>query len=144
MTGPRKRSKMQSCLRHAGTFATMSRRRAAEVFVEGGPGGPCANGLCRLWPGTDFYAATYCTGELALDWTIPAAQLVSISYSVPVMVTVDLETKEVTRVRIIGEGITADREGFSENAETFGRVRESDEQRAYDVAENADWPGWES
>jgi hypothetical protein len=73
-TEPRKRSKWETCEKHGPWFAGQSRYRIAECFVEGGPGGDCyrggcEGGRCRLWPGTDFYAADYCRGELELDWT---------------------------------------------------------------------------
>jgi hypothetical protein len=76
-TKTRKGSKWQMCEKHAPWFAGESRYRIAECFVEGGPGGDhyaggCERGTCRLWPGTDYYAAEYCTGELALDWTARA------------------------------------------------------------------------
>jgi hypothetical protein len=67
----RKHTKFEICGHHAPWFAYATRARTAETFVEGGPGGEqgCKDGLCRLWPGTDFYCAEYCHGELELDWT---------------------------------------------------------------------------
>lgn len=71
----RERSRWTFCDRHAGWFAGESRERIAETFVEGGPGMDppgCSGGVCRLWPGTDFYTAEYATGgtvEAVLDWT---------------------------------------------------------------------------
>jgi hypothetical protein len=71
MTKERKITKWEICDYHAGWFAGESRRRIAETFVEGGPGGmgTCRDGKCRLWPGRDFYVSDICTSELDLDWT---------------------------------------------------------------------------
>ena len=71
MTRERKHTKFEICERHREWFAGESRYRKAEVFVEGGPAGKagCEGGMCRLWPGTDFYVPEICHDELELDWT---------------------------------------------------------------------------
>ena len=68
----RKVTKTQFCDRHAPWFALSPRYRKIECMVEGGPGGwtpGCSGGTCRLWPGTDIFTPSVCTGELSLDWT---------------------------------------------------------------------------
>lgn len=71
MNTPRKRTKFQFCDHHEPMFAANTRRRNAETCLEGGwaNGGACSGGLCRLWPGTDFYTETICHEEWKLDWT---------------------------------------------------------------------------
>lgn len=74
-TKTRKISKWEICDKHAPWFTGETRRRIAETFVEGGPGGNrwrggCEGGTCRLWPGRDYYIEEICDGgELALEWT---------------------------------------------------------------------------
>ena len=70
---PRKHSRYELCSRHAPWFVGVSRRRALECFVEGGPAGSmrgaCTGGKCRLWPGTDVFVPDVCHAEMDLDWT---------------------------------------------------------------------------
>jgi hypothetical protein len=71
----RKHTKFAYCEKHAPMFAGETRYRQAETCVEGGwaYGGPCEGGVCRLWPGRDFFVAEICTSEYELDWTkVPA------------------------------------------------------------------------
>lgn len=66
----RKHTKFQTCERHRWLDGE-SRYRRAEFFMEGGPASStkCSGGCCRIWPGTDIFHASICTGEYALDWT---------------------------------------------------------------------------
>lgn len=68
---PRKHTRFVICQRHSGWFAGKTRYRTAECFAEGGPGGMagCRDGLCRIWPGRDFFIEELCYGEMELDWT---------------------------------------------------------------------------
>lgn len=70
---PRKISKFVICERHASWFAGETRYRTAECFAEGGPGSVkgCAGGVCRLWPGRDFYIEELCHSEMELEWATP-------------------------------------------------------------------------
>ena len=73
---------------------------------------------------------------------------ISISYSVPVQVIVDLDTGTVDRVVVIDEDITADRNGFAENADTYTPATPEQITAAYDIAEGVDtgaveWPAWD-
>ena len=56
----RRRTVFEPCPKHRSWFASCTRYRCAEVFVEGGPAGSaCGGGLCRMKPGTDFYSPTF-------------------------------------------------------------------------------------
>lgn len=76
----RKRTRFVFCDRHRPWFeACGGRARQIECLVEGGPGGwspGCEGGRCRLWPGTDTFEASICTGEMEagpetpLAWTL--------------------------------------------------------------------------
>lgn len=70
---------------------------------------------------------------------------VSISYTVPVQVIVDLDSGEVERVVVIDEGITADKgDGYSENVDTYESVTKEQAARAYEIADGgAEWPSWD-
>lgn len=62
---------------------------------------------------------------------------IDITYRVPVSVIVDIETGEVTRVRVMDESI----EEWATYAASPG---ERDAMtRAYEIAAEADWPAWE-
>lgn len=70
----RKITKFASCSKHEGLWQGMTRRRRAEFYMEGGPagppyGGPCRDGLCQLWPGTDLFTASICASEYKMPWT---------------------------------------------------------------------------
>lgn len=65
------------------------------------------------------------------------SETVEVFYRVPVCVTVDLAAVEVTRVRVWDEAP-------EQWANFAGSPGERDAMtRAYDVAEDADWPAWE-
>lgn len=72
MALPRKITKFQLCARHARYDYYVTKRRLAEIFDEGGFAtlrGCDPEQPCRMWPGTDFFVASYCMGEANLDWT---------------------------------------------------------------------------
>jgi len=56
-----------------------------------------------------------------------------IAGTVPISVTVDLETGQVTEVRVIDEEVTLDPAPDGDR----------DYARAVEAAEDADWPAWE-
>jgi hypothetical protein len=69
---------------------------------------------------------------------------VSIAYSVPVQVIVDLDSGEVDRVVVIDEGIEADKDGFSEDADEYRPITAEQKARAYEIADGgAEWPSWD-
>lgn len=68
---------------------------------------------------------------------------ISVAYRVPVQVVVDLDTGEVTRVVVIDESVEADRDGYTEDADTYHPAAPADVDRAYALAADAMWPGWE-
>lgn len=85
MPEPRKRTRFQTCERHAWLMAERRERRA-EFFVEGGPAhdpgdGGCRGGVCRLWPGRDLFVEDICHGEFELDWTASDARTYPVAYT---------------------------------------------------------------
>lgn len=71
----------------------------------------------------------------------------SISYTVPVQVIVNLETGRVTRVVVLDELVEPDESskgGFYEVVDDQNRVpRQAEIDKAYRLAEDADWPAWD-
>lgn len=69
----------------------------------------------------------------------------SIPYTVPVQVIVDLDTGTVDRVVVIDESIAKDRspDGFVEEFDGKGAYKTTDVDRAFEIAESKDWPRWE-
>jgi hypothetical protein len=63
---------------------------------------------------------------------------VQLSYSVPVLVTVDTEAQEVTRVEVLDESVQLSRV-YDDAAEELTKK----EREALDIAETSDWPAWE-
>ena len=57
--------------------------------------------------------------------------IVQLHYTAPVIVEVDLETREVIRVNVADEDVKFD-----------GSNAEEREIKARQIAEKADWPGW--
>lgn len=56
----RKNTVFEPCPLHASMYASVDRRRRAEVMVEGGwAGSLCADVRCRMKPGTDFFTADF-------------------------------------------------------------------------------------
>jgi hypothetical protein len=56
----RRHTVFEPCPKHSSWFASCTRYRRAEVFIEGGPAGwPCGGGLCEMKPGADFYSSTF-------------------------------------------------------------------------------------
>jgi hypothetical protein len=68
---------------------------------------------------------------------------VNISYTCPVQVIVDLDTGEIDRVIVIDEGITAEPDGFAEDADEYKPVGGHQKARAFAIAEAAEWPSWD-
>lgn len=71
---------------------------------------------------------------------------VDVWYTVPVVVTVDLETGDVDRVRVYDESISA--EPFAGYDEDGGDLVGRPDgpillRQAADLANGADWPAWE-
>jgi hypothetical protein len=91
---------------------------APPVAVDGQPG-PGLDQLERITPG----------------------RLVSVAYTVGLQVEVDLDAGTVTRVRLTDD-ITPDRDGYSEDLDTYQPLSPIDPARAaaYVVAESAMWP----
>lgn len=81
-------------------------------------------------------------GLVQLERITPGRR-VSVAYSVGLQVEVDLDAGEIFRVRVT-EDITPDRDGYSEDIDTFRPLSSIDPARdaAYAVAETAIWPGW--
>jgi hypothetical protein len=65
---------------------------------------------------------------------------ISIAYTVPVQVVVDLDTTRVTRVVVIDEDVTSDRNGYHD---TGAHCTLEQAAAAYAVAETSPWPGWD-
>jgi hypothetical protein len=60
MSGLRQHTVFEPCEFHESWYASETRRRRAEVMVEGGWGGsPCPGRKCRMKPGTDFFEAGF-------------------------------------------------------------------------------------
>jgi hypothetical protein len=68
---------------------------------------------------------------------------ISIAYTAPVQVIVDLDTRRVTRVVVIDEDVTPDRNGYRDNHDTLERCTLEQAAAAYAVAETSPWPGWD-
>ena len=72
------------------------------------------------------------------------AKRVTVSYAVPLMVTVNLETSEVERVRVVGDGIFPQPDDYAEDAETFRPATQDEVDAAYRIANSgAVWPSWD-
>jgi hypothetical protein len=71
---------------------------------------------------------------------------ISIAYTVPVLVIVDVDTKRVTRVVVIYEGVTPDRNGYRDNHDTGEHCNLQQAAVAYAIAETSPWSsrdiGW--
>jgi len=70
---------------------------------------------------------------------------ISVSYSVPVQVIVDLDTGRVDRVVVIDESVEQDPGGYIADADSYEAInnpQRTDVIRAYEIAERAVWPGW--
>lgn len=65
--------------------------------------------------------------------------IVFVSFNVPVLAEVDLESGSVVRVRVDDEAVGAPSGTFS----IEGAVTVDDRQRATAIAELEDWPAWE-
>lgn len=73
--------------------------------------------------------------------------IVSIAYTVPVQVWVDMETNKITRVTVVDESIERDEDGYFE---VMGEPQPSSERltaalkaAAYETADgDGMWPGW--
>jgi len=70
-----------------------------------------------------------------------------VEYNVPVLVQVDTETREVTRVIQMDEEISSpvaafEDDGTGPNGTQILRTR--DRQSLYAIANDGDWPTWES
>jgi hypothetical protein len=72
---------------------------------------------------------------------------VNVMYLVPVVVTVDLETKRVQRVRVLDEDVRRSDEetGYLEDETRPASLSMSHPlfRRAVTIAETKEWPGWE-
>jgi len=70
---------------------------------------------------------------------------ISIAYTVPVQVLVDLDTGRVARVVVIDEDVQPDRGGYREDEATGRPCTDEQANAAYDVAEDGDneWPSWD-
>jgi hypothetical protein len=68
---------------------------------------------------------------------------ISIAYTVPVQVIVDLDRGRVTRVVVIDEDVTADRNGYRENRATGEHCTLEQVAAAYAIAETSQWPSWD-
>jgi hypothetical protein len=68
---------------------------------------------------------------------------ISIAYTAPVQVIVDLDSKRVTRVVVIDEDVTPDRNGYRENHDTGEHCTLQQAAEAYALAETSPWPGWQ-
>lgn len=55
----RKRTVFEPCEHHAQMYASETRYRRAETFVESGWPSPCNGGQCQMRPGRDFYNADF-------------------------------------------------------------------------------------
>jgi uncharacterized protein YukJ len=72
--------------------------------------------------------------------------LISISYKVPVQVIVDPDSRQVHRVVVIDEEVSQERgeSAFYEDFDTSKPITDlALIDTAYQVAEEAEWPGWE-
>jgi hypothetical protein len=67
---------------------------------------------------------------------------ISIAYTAPVQVIVDLDTKRVTRVVVIDEDVTPDRNGYRDNHDT-GRHRTLQQAASCAIAETSPSPSWD-
>jgi hypothetical protein len=68
---------------------------------------------------------------------------ISIAYTAPVQVIVDLDSKRVTRVVVIDEDVTPDRNGYRENHDTGEHCTLEQAAAAYALAETSPRPGWQ-
>jgi hypothetical protein len=68
---------------------------------------------------------------------------ISIAYTAPVQVIVDLDTKQVTRVVVIDEDVTPDRNGYRDNHHTGEHCTLRQAAAAYAVAETSPSPSWD-
>jgi hypothetical protein len=72
---------------------------------------------------------------------------VNVMYLVPVVVTVDMGTKRVHRVRVLDEDVRrSDQEtGYLDDEAGAARLSRSNPlfRRAVTIAETEEWPGWE-
>jgi hypothetical protein len=68
---------------------------------------------------------------------------ISIAYTAPVQVVVDLDTRRVTRVVVIDEDVAPDRNGYRENHDTGEHCALEQAAAVYAVAETSPWPGWD-
>jgi hypothetical protein len=66
---------------------------------------------------------------------------ISIAYTAPVQVIVDLDSGRVTRVIVIDEDVTPDRNGYRENHDTGEHCTLQYAAAAYALAETSPWPG---
>jgi hypothetical protein len=72
--------------------------------------------------------------------TVPC---ISIAYTVSVQVLVDLDRQRVTRVVVIDEDVTPDRNGYRENHDTGAHCTLEQAAAAYAIAETSPWPSWD-
>jgi hypothetical protein len=68
---------------------------------------------------------------------------ISIAYTAPIQVIVDLDSGRVTRVVVIDEDVTPDRNGYRENHDTGEHCTLEQAAAAYALAETSPWPGWD-
>lgn len=68
--------------------------------------------------------------------------LVDVPYTVPVTVTVDLDTGRVTRVVVCDEDATLARHELLDTPEGEA-VSDDEAEQAVAIAENEPWPAWE-
>jgi hypothetical protein len=68
---------------------------------------------------------------------------ISIAYTAPVQVIVDVDTTRVTRVVVIDEDVTLDRNGYWDNHDTVECCTLQRAAAGYAVAETSPWPGWD-
>lgn len=69
---------------------------------------------------------------------------VSVSYTCPVLVVVDLDTGEVDSVTVMDEHAEVETDGCVENAGTFEPVTPEQAAQALAIAQgDAEWPAWD-
>jgi hypothetical protein len=69
---------------------------------------------------------------------------VSLNYTCPVTVIVDLDTGEVDQVVVFDEGITPDPDDVARDADTSEPVSGDEMAQSYAIADGgAEWPSWD-
>jgi hypothetical protein len=68
---------------------------------------------------------------------------ISIAYTVPVQVVVDLDTRQVTRVVVIDEEVAAQPDGYREQYGTGRACSDEQARQGYAIAEQDTWPSWD-